>query len=265
MLRISLLPLLMVASMATGHSGDYEFAGEEKVPLETVPVSDWHNEFAANAWITQVNIRFADESLGISNNVFLGFDTIIKNLDWIVPLTFDMRYKQFGFMPDIFAAKLSGAGATPGPLFDRMDVSLKQVMLTLPAYVRLVDEERCSFDLVGGARYLYQNTDLTLSGGPLGGALGPVNSVNKVELWDGIVGGRVQCDLNDRIYGLVYGDVGTGSSDLTWQILANLGYRISDNAALEAGYRYVTWDKEDAPNDVKMTMSGPILYFRWAF
>jgi opacity protein-like surface antigen len=56
-----------------------------------------------------------------------------------------------------------------------------------------------------------------------------------------------------------YGDVGAGSSDLTWQAMVNLGYAVSDSTTVFLGYRYLDYDLTDGPVSVNMSMSGPQL------
>jgi hypothetical protein len=218
-----------------------------------------------NGWLPQVNLEFADESLGISNNVFLGLDDILKNLDWTVQMSGDIRFGRFGFMPDVFAAKLSGGGDTRGPLFDQVSVQMTQTVVTAPIYYRFIDRECFSFDMVGGARYLYLGSTLSLSGGLRGDAIGPVQSSTVNHLWDGVAGFRIEQDLNDRLFYWIYGDVGTGASDATWQIWSNLGWRITKRDSLTVGYRYLTWENGNSSRDVSLTVSGPIIAFRREF
>ena len=266
--RFFLLPLLSLAFLTPGLAGDFVYEDEAKVPVETTPLppDDWYFSGQINGWLPQMSMRFTDEALGINNNIFVGFDDIINNLNWIVEMGVDVRYKRFGFMPDITAAEISGAGYTPGPFFRQSDITATMVNVNLPVYYRLVDKEHYGMDLVGGARYFSQDVTLNLRGGPLGTALGGrVSSENNFSVWDGFVGARVEHDVTDKLFYWIYGDVGAGDSDLTWQVWANLGYRFTENLSLAAGYRYLVWDVADGPRDLDLTISGPIIVVKYEF
>ncbi|MEM8954284.1 MAG: hypothetical protein AAGD22_09055 [Verrucomicrobiota bacterium] len=250
-------------------------AGEMISPVSKVPVgppaeleSDWDVDFWLDGWMTQASMRIQGSGpLGASPRIFLSFGDLLKNLDWIVPIGADIRFKRIGFIPDLYAAKITGSGSRPeGSLFSRADVGMKLSILNLAGYYRLLDGEQFSLDVIGGARYLYLRQELALSGGR-GGALvgGTASSETTSKVWDGVVGARVTHEISDRLYGWVYGDVGAGGSDLTWQVWANLGYSITDSLSLLAGYRYQTWEGGNDLRDVSLTLSGPVVTLNWAF
>ena len=242
-------------------------AGEDKIPLDEVPVivDDFEADFRIDGWIVQIDVGLESLATGLSSSVFIGFDDIISNLDWIVPLGADLRYKRVGFLPDLVALKMSGGGTSPGPFFDKASYDLKLGILGLPAYLRLIDQPKTKFDLIGGARYLWIDFDIGLEGGSVGDAFGAASAGTEAKIWDGIVGMRVQHEFTDKLFCSVYGDVGTGDSDLTYQILADVGYRFNDRFSLSAGYRYLHYDLGDADSNVELTGSGPQVTLNWKF
>ncbi|MEM7146398.1 MAG: hypothetical protein AAF591_14785 [Verrucomicrobiota bacterium] len=263
--------VLLVAIWATGPV----LAGEMISPVAKAPVaapveveSDWDVDVWLDGWLTQASMRIQGSGpLMASPRIFLSFGDLIQNLDWIVPIGADIRYKRIGFIPDLYAAKISGGGSTPeGSLFTRASVGMKLSILNLAGYYRLLDEERFSVDVIGGARYLYLRQELALSGGR-GGAIvgGTASSETTSKVWDGVVGARVAHQITDRLYGWVYGDVGAGGSDLTWQVWANLGYQVTDSMSVLAGYRYQTWEGGNETADASLTLSGPVVTVNWSF
>lgn len=150
MIRTSLLTLLAVFSF-----GSFGVAGEDKVPIETVPIAndDFETHFRIDGWILQINTGIANSALGLSKNVFIGFDDILSDMDWVVPVGFDVRYKRIGFLPDLVALKMSGGGTTPGP-FDDIGYRVSERFSVSAGYRYL------SYELGEGATDL----DLTASG-----------------------------------------------------------------------------------------------------
>jgi hypothetical protein len=60
-------------------------------------------------------------------------------------------------------------------------------------------------------------------------------------------------------------DVGAGGSDLVWNALAAIDYRLGKWAAVVAGYRYLDYDYKNNNNgvEVDMAMSGPVVAVRF--
>ena len=121
---------------------------------------------------------------------------------------------------------------------------MKSWITTFAAGYNFVDNEKVVLDLVGGARYLWLDTEVKLNLSREG-ALLQTSRQKKVSesdhVWDGIVGVRGQIKLNDKWYMPYYADVGTGQSDLTWQALVGVGYTFKWGDVLLA-YRYLDYD-----------------------
>lgn len=234
---------------------------------------DWSAELRIDGWLPQMNVGISDTSAGLNKNVFLSLGDILSHLDWLVPVGGDFRYKRFGFMPDLYAAKLSGSGASPGgtalsggvPLYSGTNLDMTMVVLNLVGYCRIVDRESLTIDILGGARYLSVDQDLTLSGGARGTTRGPLTVNTNVEVWNGVGGLRYKQNFNDRLFLSFYGDIGAGASKLTWQVWTGLGYQLSKHVSVMAGYRYLTWDGGKASRDITVTAGGPTLDLHWAF
>lgn len=260
--RFALTSILVVfASLSIGFSGEYQFEGLDKNIVEMAPESDFEASFRVDGWLPQINTGIEVPALGISNSLFIGLDDILRNVDWLVPVGADFRYKRLGFMPDLIAMKLSGGGVRPGRLFTQGSYDMKMAVLNLPVYYRVVDQPGTTVDVLAGARFLWLDLDI--------GLLGPRGVVRRAGTdlaeWDGIVGLRLEHDLNEKLFYSMYGDVGAGDSDLTYQILAGIGYRFSDKLSVTTGYRYLHYDMGSANADIGMTTSGVQLTTEWKF
>lgn len=123
-----------------------------------------------------------------------------------------------------------------------------------------IAEGKVDVDLLAGARLVVSDSDLVLSG-PLRTVEGDVT-----ETWiDPIIAGQVGVPLGGRTSVNIYGDLGGGSSDFTWQGIVGVRHQVRDHWQLEAGWRYygVDYDKGSFLYDV--TQSGPILGVRFDF
>jgi len=82
---------------------------------------------------------------------------------------------------------------------------------------------------------------------------------------DGIVGLRARRTLPRRWWASVYGDLGAGGSDFTYQIVGNAGLDIRERYALVFGYRYlnVNYDKDNVLFDT--ALKGPLFGFTIKF
>ncbi len=243
-------------------------AGEEVAAVSNTPVtgeSPWESRLHLDTWFVDMEIGLEQTALGLSKNVFIGFDDIITNLDWIVPIGADVRYQRFGFMPDLVAMKISGGQTAPGPFYDRANYEMKMGILNLPFYYRLIDQPQTSVDLLAGARFLWSDLEVGLKGGARGSAMGSASAGTDATIWDGIVGLRLEHYFTDKLFCSVYGDVGTGNSDLTWQILASVGYRLTEHLSVSTGYRYLDYELSEDNANIDLNSKGIQVSLNWDF
>lgn len=148
------------------------------------------------------------------------------------------------------------------------DVKMKAFIGTLGGTYNVFDSEKATVNLLGGARYLWIDVDLKLdlsSTGLLGRPLGrEINENPSGHVWDGIVGVKGKINLNDNWYLPYYADIGTGQSDLTWQVLAGVGYQFKWGDVLLA-YRYLDYEFESDRALDDLNISGPALGAKFYF
>ncbi len=144
------------------------------------------------------------------------------------------------------------------------ETDISSTIWTLGGGYRVVHEPSWSLDLIAGFRYLTMNSDLTLS---LQDARGQSLRARKVSMdqdeWDGIIGARGQILFPDTHWFMpYYADIGTGSSNWTWQALLGLGYRFDWGEATFA-WRALGYEFDEGGVDI--TFNGPALGvgFRW--
>ena len=192
--------------------------------------------------------------------VDLPFDDILDNLDMGFMGAFAAskgRWKMFvdGIYLDL---KDDGGFSIPDapnpPITGRAKAELTGYIVTLGGGYELASSERYVVNAVLGARYL--DLDAKLSVFPDGSPSEQVKE--KLEDWNAIVGAQGRWNFNENWYAGGYADVGTGDSDITWQVLANVGYSFG-NWDINGGYRYLKWEFDEGDNALfdNADISGP--------
>ena len=144
---------------------------------------------------------------------------------------------------------------------------MKAWITTLGAGYNVVDNERATLDLIGGARYLSLDVDAKLNlsrGGVLLQTSRQKKTSESDHVWDGIMGIKGRINLNDKWYMPYYADVGTGDSDLTWQALSGVGYTFKWGDVLLV-YRYLDYNFDSDFMLDDMNVSGPALGAKFYF
>jgi hypothetical protein len=143
---------------------------------------------------------------------------------------------------------------------------------TLAGGYAVKQTESAKVDVFAGVRFFGVDTtaswdltaDITLpSGGVTLPAQGSIAS-NK-DLWDGIVGIHGHSRLaNDKWSVPYYFDIGTGSSELTWNAMFGLAYEF-DWGDLMLMYRHLEYDQDAASLLQDFSFSGPAFGARFHF
>jgi len=214
---------------------------------------------------------------GNALDIDLPFHKIVDTLKMGAMGNIEAQKGRWGAFADFIYLDLGGVSATtrnraidgiPVPVEVTLttDVDLKGIISTLGGSYRVHAEPGSAFDVFAGARVLWLDLALnyvlssdvsTLTRTGSRGASGTT--------WDGIVGvkGRQAFGANREWFVPYYADVGTGQSQLTWQVQAGIGYTFSWGEVI-ATWRYLDWKE---PGDIvpKLTVNGPQLgvAFNW--
>lgn len=145
-------------------------------------------------------------------------------------------------------------------LSGRADIELTSWVLTpLVGYVAL-ETERFQLEPFAGARYLNLDTALDIRINDR-----TRNFSNADGVWDGIVGARGDVYLDEHWHLPYYADIGTGDTDLTWQVMAGIGYRINQTVDVGVTYRHLEWHFDNNPLLQNVNFSGPLIGARFRF
>ena len=150
--------------------------------------------------------------------------------------------------------------------------SFDGIVWTLLGGYTLTDTDRSSVDIIGGVRYFGVDVrtiwnltiDITRPGGGVELPAQGSRTV-EVELWDGIVGMTGNFKLGEGAWSIpFYLDVGTGSSELTWQALTGLSYSYAWGDLMMV-YRHLSYDEDASGFMQDFSFSGPTLGARFRF
>ncbi len=231
----------------------YELAGGSDTsqdPTTTAPqfvqppqsTGGWAIEGGLYLWLT--GIEGEASIAGVVADVDLSFSDIWDAFDVFAVSGRVEAWKdnKWGIIFDGMYLDLDGDFSTAGPLSLPINVNITQAQIDLGMGYRLFDQSfgrddkewpRVGVDLLGGARYQYFKTELTIAASPtLGGSS---------DWMEPFFGGRVWLKLNDKFAVVIRGDAGGfgigSASELTWNFVAGIQYQLKETMFLHAGYK----------------------------
>jgi len=209
--------------------------------------NDWQFGAVIYGWLPSVSGDLQLRPRGPGGEISVDANKIIDSLQFTFMGSFAARKGAWSGFTDVIYLDLDGdksksvsvpSGTTRIP-FD-VDLGINGWIWTLGGSYTFWQNQKSHLDLLAGARLLSLDLDLKLTGG------GPLHRDRKlsesVDLWDGILGAKGRIALDDRWFLPYYADVGTGDSDLTWQLFGGVGYAF-DWGEVSLTYRYLAYDQ----------------------
>ena len=225
----------------------FSIAPMNAIAQEKGDTHEW--QFAADVYLWGASVGGETASGG---DIDVDFDDIFKDLKMGFMGIFAARKNNWSFFVDAIYLDVEDDSTISGM---PASAELTAWIVTPDVGYTVLRGDRGHLDVHVGARYLYLKPEVRL------GALG-AEDTNR--LWDGIIGVRGAVDFTDKLYLPYYVDVGTGDSDMTWQVLVGLGYRFKYFDAV-AGYRYLDYEFEDNLLADSLNLSGPYAGLRFTF
>ena len=223
----------------------------------------WQYEATLYLWLPGIDGDLKYNLPGDDSVLPIDASKILDSLEMTFMGAFEARYNKLSFFTDFVYLDLSNGKNTVIPIGQEevnvyADLGLTGWMITGMAGYDIVQTDRIRLAVIGGLRYFSLDADANLSlTGP--GPLDPQTSLSRsIDLWDGIVGVRGAFMLNEHWYLPYHVDIGTGDSDLTWQLFAGIGYQFNWGD-IKLGYRYLKYDQGDDKFLQDFEFYGPIL------
>jgi len=193
---------------------------------------------------------------------------VLDSLDMAFMGAFEARYNKLSFATDFIYLDLSNSKSTVIPIGQQavdVNAGLSITGWTVTGIIGydVMQTDRVRLAIIGGVRYFTLDTDLGINSSldlpaPLPPLTKSLSLSESIDLWDGIVGVRGSIMLNEHWYLPYYADIGTGDSDLTWQLFGGIGYMFNWGD-IKLGYRYLKYDQDDDKFLQDFTFDGFLL------
>lgn len=230
-------------------------AGGDIVPVEPVvetPVVEanpWKNEVTIYGWLPSISA-----TTPLPSGDGMDAKDILDDLKMVFMGGYTGRNDTWSVFADLIYFNLGDSKNYTFPIVGDAYVSydLKALVVQAGAGYHLVNSGDGLLDVIAGVRYLdlevEVNTDLFVSR----------NVSGSKDFTDVFIGVRGYKNINENWYIPYEADIGTGDSELSWQLFAGVGYRY-DWGDIKLGYRYLEFDMEDDAFVEDLTADGAIL------
>jgi hypothetical protein len=251
------------------------------LPAYAQGADPWRFQASVYAYLPTISGSTTVPQNGGGSGVSVDADTILDNLKFTFMGSFEARRGPWGLFTDAVYMDVGNSrsgyrqftvGGVPLPAGAdaRVDYDLKGWVWTLGGAWAVSANPAATLDLLAGARLL--DIDQTL-GWDITGNVGAIplperSGSSKVGLsnWDAIVGvkGRLALGSEGKWFAPYYADIGTGNSDLTWQVMGGIGYSFKWGDVV-AAWRYLDYDMKSSNQVQSLTFNGPAIsaVFRW--
>lgn len=213
---------------------------------------------------------------GGSPEVKVGPNDYLSALNFAMMISGEARKGSWGVLTDIIyldastdksdVKSISGPLGRSYPIDTGSRARLSGLIWQLGGFYNFVNTPSATMDVLGGFRYFKVKSSLDWQfSGPLGRFPRSGSYSEKHDLLDAVVGIRGRLNIGEGKWFVPYHlDVGTGSSSLTWQGIAGLGYRLGWGD-VQLTYRHLYYDQGGDRLLQDFSFSGPALSATFRF
>lgn len=227
--------------------------------VENAPDDQWHVSVSPYLWFagTHGTLGAFNREVGYRASAI----DLLSHLRIGLMAAAEVRHDRVLFPLDTMWIRLRDDRALPFPNLPATSADLKASMFifTPKTGFRVINAEKFKADFLMGLRYWHFGENLQFNPSRLG------LNFSKSQNWvDPLVGGRIETPLSQKAVVTVAGDVGGwgAASQLEYQIVGLLGYKVKPSMTLQAGYRYLYADYQKnglANASNKFALSGIVL------
>ena len=231
-------PTSYFAAGALAFTASQVQAGPPDVPLTpAAEVSPWEFRLEPYFWATGITGETGVLFREVPTD--LGFKQVFQHLKMALPVQMELRYNRFGLLTDIIYADIGGY--IDAPRIQQLALDDKMLIFQFVPNYRIFKSEKGFLDFLAGLRGWDMTLRVTGFRQPGIVTSGGYFKESQTRTWvDGIAGMRGQYFLFGNTFIAAYGDIGGGSSKLTWQVQATMGYKFSPRTSAEFGWRVLS-------------------------
>ncbi len=249
---------VLFAGFATG-----AVAADAQQPIVEEPVSEWHFTIAPYLWAAGINGDvglFGREPVPMD----MSFGDIFDDLRFGGMLVAEAHNGTWGLLGDLIYANTKSDSSivrTVGGNPTSLDASVETSSFTgtLMGEYRAYASDRVSFDLMAGVRVWSVDNDISAVIAASGVPVAEWSGSDGATWVDPMVGVKARFDTGTPWFFNAWGIIGTGSSDISWDVLAGAGYQWTDKFSTVAGYRALGVDYNDDGFVYDIVQQGPYL------
>ncbi|MGD0445880.1 MAG: hypothetical protein ABSA39_18255 [Edaphobacter sp.] len=220
----------------------------------TATNEDGHWHVAAVPYLWFPGMHGTIGALGHNVSVHVGATDILSHFRFGLAGITEFRRNHLVAPVDFMWVRLGEDKALPFPNVGAQsaDIKMAELILTPEIGYRLINHEKYKIDAVTGFRYwhLAQSADFSPQ---------TIDNFSISQNWVApLVGARVQTALSPKVALNVFGDVGGwgAGSQLEYQVVGLLGYRLNPKWLLQVGYRYLDVNYRSGSTLMDIAMPG---------
>jgi hypothetical protein len=228
--------------------------------------NSWQHELTIYGWYSGIDgtVQFPGP-VGVDSDFTVDASDIIENLSMIFMGGWASKKDRWSILADVVYMDVgdsvdqtvtTGSGV---PINASLDLDLVSWVLHGGVGYDLMQSDGGSLAVVGGVRYMTIDVDVKAGFGGAG-----IEQSGSDALLDGIVGVSGSINFNKNWYLPYHADIGTGGSDLSYQLFAAIGYRFGWGD-VRLGYRHLSFELDDDVVMEDMELSGPVLGVGFTF
>jgi hypothetical protein len=288
----TVMAAVLTALLAAGGTSAAQAQQPMGLGQQAANPSGWTFNLAPYLWVANINTELSfnlPPALGgtVTANQSIGFGDLVSHLNFAAMGAADARYDRFSVLTDFLYMNLGGTPAhfrsvnfpnrpaipIQAGVQSSQGLNLNNTIWTLAGGYTLAEGDWGNLDAIAGFRLLQVNARINYSlgltiVGPRGngatfGGIGGVSGSR--DIWNGIGGFRGRIHVgNAGLFIPYYFDIGTGGSNLTWQISSGVGYHVG-LADLSLTYRYLSFEQSSSSVVQHLSIKGPMLMANFTF
>lgn len=205
--------------------------------------NSWQHELSIYGWYAGIGgtVDVVD-ALGSGQDYSVDASDIIENLEMIFMGGWVSKKDKLSIIADVVYMDV-------GDSSNNVEFDLASWVVNTGVGYDLVQNESVNLAVVGGVRYMSVEPTVKVRG---------LKTSQSDDILDGLVGLRGTVNFTKNWFLPFYADIGTGGSDLSYQLFTGLGYRFGWGD-IRLGYRYLKFEMDDDALMKDLDMSGPVL------